>query len=169
MWNVVLGFLALAGSVVRDGRGARELGQWEAQRAVTETRMESRIEEISLLEPSSAMTMAEQEAELGLLDGRSQTAGENEWDVACERRQGGELVFDRKSVRDLGGATLFRWSHTAPEADPAIYTAVVDCRAKTIEATWPGKRRTTRAGSCGRLLVEAVCAATPPRAHRAAR
>ena len=46
-----------------------------------------------------------------------------------------------------------------PSSDDTIYTAVADCRAKSIEATWPGKRSETRAGTCGRHLVDAVCAA----------
>ena len=167
MWNVVMGFLALAGSVVRDGQGFNDLGRWEAQRAATEARTE---EAVSVLEPSAAMTPVHDED--GPAEGEATLSVEpSDWGVACQRKQGGELVFDRTSVRELGGATLFRWSatETAPEADPAIYTAVVDCRAKTIEATWPGKRTATRAGSCGRHLVEAVCAASASKGHRASR
>jgi hypothetical protein len=69
-------------------------------------------------------------------------------------------VFDRQSVREMGGGTLFRWAPTGgvvPNADDTIYTAVADCREKSIEASWPGKRSETRAGTCGRHLVEAVC------------
>ncbi len=167
MWNVVMGFLALAGSVVRDGQGFDDLRRWEAQRAATEARTE---EAVSILEPPAVMTAAHEED--GAAEGEAaQSVAPSDWGVACLRKQGGELVFDCGSVRELGGATLFRWSatETAPEADPAIYTAVVDCRAKTIEATWPGKRTATRAGSCGRHLVEAVCATSASKAHRAAR
>ena len=85
-----------------------------------------------------------------------------DWDVACEREAGNRLVFDRGSVREMGGATLFRWAPTGgvvPSTDDTIYTAVADCRAKTIEASWPGKRSETRAGTCGRHLVDAVCGA----------
>jgi hypothetical protein len=159
MLNVVMGLLVLAGSVVRDGNAIEDLDRWQGERAATERRAE---ELASALAPAAAETEA---AAMQSLPVEQETA----WDVACERKQGGELVFDRTSVRELGGATLFRWSatETAPEA-PAIYTAVVDCRAKTIEARWPGKRTTTRAGSCGRHLIDAVCAAAP-RSHRAAR
>jgi hypothetical protein len=170
MLNVVMGLLVLAGSVVRDGNGYDDLPRWEAERAAAiEVRSEGLM---SVLAPDSEMSIAQQEVALGVVDAPApMTVAGDEWDVACERKQGGELVFDRRSVRELGGATLFRWSatRTAPEADPAIYTAVVDCRAKTIEASWPGKRTTTRAGSCGRHLIEAVCAAASPRAHRASR
>jgi hypothetical protein len=157
MLNVVLGFLALAGSVVRDGQGFNDLGRWEAQRAAAEARSE---ETMSVLDPASEVTSA--------ADDESMTP--SDWSVACERKQGGELVFDRGSVREFGNATLVRWSAilTTAESDLAIHTAVVDCRAKTIEATWPGKRTATRAGSCGRHLVDAVCAVSP-RSHRAAR
>jgi len=86
-----------------------------------------------------------------------------DWNVACVRKRGGKLMFDRGSVRDLGGATLFRWTaaSSTPTGQDEIYTAVVDCRAKTIEASWPGKRSDTHAGTCGRHLVDAVCAAAP--------
>jgi hypothetical protein len=171
MLNVVMGLLVLAGSVVRDGNGYDDLARREADRAAAiEVRSEALM---SVLAPDSEMSIAQQEVALGVVDAPAAVTGtgDDDWDVACERKQGGELVFDRRSVRELGNATLFRWSatRTAPEAEPAIYTAVVDCRAKTIEASWPGKRTTTRAGSCGRHLIEAVCAAASPRAHRASR
>ncbi len=87
------------------------------------------------------------------------------WQIACEIKSGSALVFDRASLREYGTMTLFRWS--APRtriAGPGdqIFTAVVDCREKTIEAAWPGRRRETYAGTCGRGLVEAVCAASEP-------
>jgi hypothetical protein len=154
MLNVVMGLLVLVGSVVGDGDAVE---RWEGERTATAMRAE---ELASALAPAAGETEGDAMQSLPV-------EGETDWDVACERKQGGELVFDRKSVRELGGATLFRWSATETEA-PAIYTAVVDCRAKTIEARWPGKRTTTRAGSCGRHLIEAVCA-TSPRTHRAAR
>ena len=83
------------------------------------------------------------------------------WDVACESKRGHRMVFDRDSIREIGSTTLFRWAAAegAPESEDAVYTAVADCRAKSIEAHWPGKRTATRAGTCGRHLVEAVCAA----------
>ena len=88
-------------------------------------------------------------------------AAPGDWDVACEREAGDRLVFDRDSVREMGGATLFRWAPTGgivPNGDDTIYTAVADCREKSIEASWPGKRSETRTGTCGRHLVDAVCA-----------
>jgi hypothetical protein len=86
-----------------------------------------------------------------------------QWQIACEIKSGSALVFDRASLREYGAMTLFRWS--APRtriAGPGdqIFTAVVNCREKTIEAAWPGRRRETYAGTCGRGLVEAVCAAS---------
>lgn len=86
-----------------------------------------------------------------------------QWQIACEIKTGSALVFDRASLREYGTMTLFRWS--APRtriAGPGdeIFTAVVNCREKTIEAAWPGRRRDTYAGTCGRGLVEAVCAAS---------
>ena len=103
-----------------------------------------------------------------------------QWEIACEIKNGSALVFDRASLRDYGAVTLFRWS--APRARVAIagdqiFTALVDCREKTIEAAWPGQRRETYAGTCGRGLVDAVCAASeqasaasgaPARAHGSA-
>jgi hypothetical protein len=85
------------------------------------------------------------------------------WEIACEIKNGSALVFDRASLRDYGPMTLFRWS--APPARVArpgdrIFTAVVNCREKTIEAAWPGRSRETYAGTCGRGLLEAVCAAS---------
>jgi hypothetical protein len=85
-----------------------------------------------------------------------------QWQIACEIKSGSALVFDRASLREYGTVTLFRWSapHTRV-AGPGeqIFTAVVNCREKTIEAAWPGRSRATYAGTCGRGLVEAVCAA----------
>ena len=86
-----------------------------------------------------------------------------QWQIACEIKTGSALVFDRASLREYGTMTLFRWS--APRtriAGPGdqIFTAVVNCREKTIEAAWPGRRRETYAGTCGRGMVEAVCAAS---------
>jgi hypothetical protein len=84
------------------------------------------------------------------------------WEVACENKSGGALLFDRSSVREYGAVTLFRWSaqepHIASGLEP-VYTAVANCREKTIEPSWPGKSRETRAGTCGRGLIEAVCTA----------
>jgi hypothetical protein len=94
----------------------------------------------------------------------AQSQIEGSWDLACESKRGNHMVFDRDSIREIGGTTLFRWAAagSAPESEDAVYTAVADCHAKSIEAHWPGKRTVTRAGTCGRHLVDAVCAA---RAH----
>jgi len=97
-------------------------------------------------------------------DGANDAASAStQWEIACEIKSGSALVFDRASLRDYGPVTLFRWS--APRtriASPGdqVFTAVVNCREKTIEASWPGRRRETYAGTCGRGLVEAVCAAS---------
>lgn len=85
------------------------------------------------------------------------------WEIACEIKNGSALVFDRASLRDYGPVTLFRWSAPPTRVSgpgERIFTAVVNCREKTIEAAWPGRRRETSAGTCGRGLVEAVCAAS---------
>lgn len=84
------------------------------------------------------------------------TAGE--WQVACELKSGSLLFFDRGSVRDLGPVTLVRWAAPADtRTQNRIFTALVSCGEKTIEASWPGKRSQTHVGTCGRHLVEAVC------------
>ena len=91
----------------------------------------------------------------------TQSPVEGAWDLACESKRGHRMVFDRDSIREIGSTTLFRWAAAdgAPESEDAVFTAVADCHAKSIEAHWPGKRTATRAGTCGRHLVEAVCAA----------
>jgi len=84
------------------------------------------------------------------------------WEVACRIKSGSSLLFDRASVREYGAMTLFRWSAPrarTPGAGARIFTGVANCREKTIEAAWPGRSRETRAGTCGRGLVDAVCAA----------
>src|SRR5664279_1784742 len=74
------------------------------------------------------------------------TAPAGHWEIACEIKSGSALVFDRASLRDYGAVTLFRWSaprvRVAGPGDP-IFTAVVNCREKTIEAAWPGRSRET--------------------------
>ncbi|HEY4184520.1 MAG TPA: hypothetical protein VGP07_05590 [Polyangia bacterium] len=170
MRSVVTGLMMLVGAVVRDkGHGFDDFG-WrremqqarEAEEAGAATAgapagdgdaMVTAGPPIGTFGPSrgALMSVAGTEA-----------AAPGDWDVACEREAGDRLVFDRKSLRELGGATLFRWAPTGgvvPNNDDTIYTAVADCRAKSIEATWPGKRSETRAGTCGRHLVDAVCAA----------
>ncbi len=89
-----------------------------------------------------------------------------EWELACELKSGKMLVFDRRSVRDLSGARLFRWAVAEDggqaESDPqnGPFTGVAHCREKALEAVWPGKMVGTKAGTAGRRLVDSVCART---------
>jgi hypothetical protein len=95
-----------------------------------------------------------------------QPAEQGDWEVACQLKSGSALMFDRGSLRTLGAATLVRWAApTDPRAEGQVYAALVDCREKSIEAAWPGKRSETRAGTCGRRLVDAVCELAPRRAR----
>jgi hypothetical protein len=170
MKSVVTGLMMLAGSVVREkGQGFDDFG-WrrEVQRA-RDAQVESATATGNLGDDSVIVvagppigTAGPADAALVSVERVDVTVAPGDWDVACERQQGNRLVFDRSSVRDLGGATLFRWAPVegaAPEADAVIYTAVADCREKSVEASWPGKRRETRSGTCGRYLVDAVCSA----------
>jgi hypothetical protein len=159
MWIVVMGLMMLTGAVVRedrqgfDGFGWRRGGEpsavtGEGGGAVT----------VIAGPPMVSMSgQGEADAEASL----SSQSVEGAWDLACESKRGNHLVFDRESIREIGSTTLFRWAAAdgAPESEDAVYTAVADCRAKSIEAHWPGKRTATRAGTCGRHLVDAVCAA----------
>ena len=188
MRNVVTGLMMLAGAAVREkGHGFDDFG-WrrevqqarEAQEADAATSGnvggEGNVGNVGNVGWTAADTRGTIEVVAGPPTGTvgpsrgalmSVTATEDdesapgEWDVACEREAGDRLVFDRDSVREMGGGTLFRWAPTGgitPSADDTIYTAVADCHEKSIEASWPGKRSETRAGTCGRHLVEAVCA-----------
>jgi hypothetical protein len=171
MRSVVTGLMMLAGAAVREkGHGVDDFG-WrreiqqarEAQEADAATaeavtgdgRHEATVvagPPIGTWGPSYGALMSVTTAEVDPAPGQ--------WNVACERDAGDRLVFDRQSVRELGGETLFRWAPTtaaAPGSDATIYTALADCRGKTIEASWPGKRTETRAGTCGRHLIDAVC------------
>jgi hypothetical protein len=168
---VVTGLMMLAGAVARQkGQGFDDFG-W--RREVLRAREAQQIEAptsqagddpaasgiagapmVSAGAPDAAPLSGEEVDDAAVAPGQ--------WDVACEREQGDRLVFDRGSVRELGGATLFRWASVAaaaPRADGVIYTAVADCREKSVEASWPGKRRETTSGTCGRDLVDAVCSA----------
>ena len=85
--------------------------------------------------------------------------GPGDWQVACNLKSGAPLIFDRGSMRELGATTLVRWAAPGdPRVPEPAYTALVSCSEKSIEAAWPGTRSETRAGTCGRQLVEAVCA-----------
>lgn len=177
MRSVVTGLMMLAGSVVREkGQGFDDFG-WrrEMERARESQQIESATPQAAAGTEidSSVMVVAGPpigtlgtsdavDAALAGADQGEQSIAPGDWDVACERGQGNRLMFDRDSVRELGGATLFRWAPvagTAPQTDDTIYTAVADCREKSVEASWPGKRRETRSGTCGRYLVDAVCSA----------
>ncbi len=117
------------------------------------------VGQTSLVSPSSSEVAVTASAD----ESSDDASVGGQWQIACEIKSGSALVFDRASLREYGTMTLFRWS--APRARIAgpgdqIFTAVVNCREKTIEAAWPGRRRETYAGTCGRGLVEAVCAAS---------
>jgi hypothetical protein len=176
MNSMVVGVLALASALVRE-RGEM-LGDWTARTP----------DSYPVVLPQTLAGDAEAGAEVGaaptntvMSGGAGTTDGTNEsstgsavassdasspagqWEIACEIKSGSALVFDRGSLREYGTVTLVRWS--APRTRLAapgdqIFTAVVNCREKTIEAAWPGRNRETRAGTCGRGLVEAVCAAS---------
>lgn len=151
--SVVAAFVMLAGGFFREDVD----DVWSRKQAEKETEMTS---------PLPADSESPSDLGLAVANVGDDDAADGAWDIACVRSQGGNLTFDRGSIRELGDKTLFRWSAAGgpPRLSEPVYTAVVDCRSKTIEASWPGKRSDTRAGTCGRHLVDAVCAATP-RAH----
>jgi hypothetical protein len=177
MKSVVAGLMMLAGSAVRQkGQGfddfgwrrevqpAREAQEVESAAPQGTTGVEDGTAVIVVAGPPIGTAGAADAAVVSVraADVADASIAPGDWDVACERKEGNRLVFDRGSVRELGGATLFRWAPvdgTAPQADGVIYTAVADCREKSVEATWPGKRRETQSGTCGRYLVDAVCSA----------
>ena len=172
MRSVVTGLMMLAGAAVREkGHGfddfgwrremqqAREAQEADAATAETATGDGHRTTTQVVAGPPIG-TWGPSHGALMSVTASEVEAAPGDWDVACEREAGDRLVFDRESVRALGGETLFRWAPTggeAPSSDDTIYTALADCRGKTIEASWPGKRTDTRAGTCGRHLIEAVC------------
>jgi hypothetical protein len=169
MKSMVLGLVALVSTGARSGSDLYRDGQ--ARRA--EERMVlprlAAVEE-SGVEPTAVFTRKSDEA-ASRSDG-SEAVGADpmgaisseppDWEVACQIKSGSALIFDRASLREYGAVTLFRWAAPGaqvPDASQRIYTGVADCREKTIEPSWPGRSRETRAGTCGRGLVEAVCAA----------
>jgi hypothetical protein len=186
---VVVGVLALASALVRE-RGDL-LEDWHTRRAEPSVVMLPRIVEGDVVGPGpgvptdvvareSADTASSSEAPSESVSESAVASSDasspsGQWEIACEIKNGSALVFDRGSLREYGQVTLVRWS--APRARLAapgeqIFTAVVNCREKTIEAAWPGRSRETRVGTCGRGLVEAVCAAAgqaaaPGRGRRA--
>ena len=181
MRSVVTGLMMLAGAAVREkGHGFDDFGWRREVQQAREAQETDAATSGNVSGDGGGWTAAETRGTTEVVAGppigtsgpsrgalMSVTATEEDeaapgaWDVACEREAGDRLVFDRDSVREMGGGTLFRWAPTggiAPSADDTIYTAVADCREKSIEASWPGKRSETRAGTCGRHLVDAVCA-----------
>jgi len=173
MRSVVTGLMMLAGAAVREkGHGFDDFG-WrremqqareaqEADAATAESATGTGQGKTQVVAGPPIGTWGPSHGALMSVTTSEVEAEPGEWDIACEREVGDRLVFDRESVRDLGGETLFRWAPTggaAPNSDDTIYTALADCRGKTIEASWPGKRTDTRVGTCGRHLIDAVCGA----------
>ena len=167
MRSVVTGLMMLAGSVVREQGQNLDEAAWRRE-ARSGAPVAAEIEEADVTvvagPPIGGATIGvvEGDQQDGANDAMSMTG---DWDVACAREHGRNLMFDRQSVRKLDGVTLFHWATAdgRPGADDTVYTAVADCRAKSIEANWPGTRRQTVKGTCGRLLVEAVCDVQQPK------
>ena len=165
MWIAVMGLMMLTGAVVREqGQGFDDFG-WRRgqggmeQAAANESSSGGAAVTVIAGPPVGTVSMGGgDEADASMA---TQSSIEGSWDLACESKRGNHMVFDRDSIREIGNETLFRWAaaDSAPESEDAVYTAVADCHAKSIEAHWPGKRTATRAGTCGRLLVDAVCSA----------
>ena len=162
MWIVVTGLMMLAEAMVREeGQAIDDFGWRRGVEQATASYESSSGTAVTVIAGPPMVT--------GVMSGgdeadTSVSTVDGEWDLACESKRGNHLVFDRDSIREIGNTTLFRWAAAdgAPESEDAVYTAVADCSAKSIEARWPAKRTVTRAGTCGRHLVNAVCAA---RAH----
>jgi len=163
MWIVVMGLMMLTGAVVRqNGKGVDDF-EWRRggeQSGVASS--ESGNDSGSAVTVIAGPPIGTVPMSGGGVVGAEASSVDGAWDLACESKRGNHLVFDRESIREIGSTTLFRWAAAdgAPESEDAVYTAVADCRAKSIEARWPGKRTATRAGTCGRHLVDAVCAAS---------
>jgi len=177
MKSFVLGLAAFASSVVpgRDGIDgdwhARLAGQRQvvlprggaanvAAEPTAGSKTEGEVDQQAEYQPE-----AEVQAEIEIAaeeEGASATLAPGSWELGCRIKSGNALLFDRASLRGYGSVTLFRWAaphFSVPSIDEPIYTGVVNCREKTIEPSWPGKSRETRSGTCGRGLVDAVCAA----------
>jgi len=155
MWIAVMGLMMLTGAVVREqGQGFDDFG-WRGGQGG----QESSGAAVTVIAGPPVVSMSGGDEADASMSTSSQVEGS--WDLACESKRGNHMVFDRDSIREIGNTTLFRWAaaDSAPESEDAVYTAVADCHAKSIEAHWPGKRTVTRAGTCGRILVDAVCAA----------
>jgi len=162
MWIVVMGLMTLTGAVVREqGQGFDDFGWRQGGMAQTATNESSGDAAVTVIAGPPVGTVSMSGGDQADASMSTQSQVEGSWDLACESKRGNHMVFDRDSIREIGSETLFRWAAagSAPESEDAVYTAVADCHAKSIEAHWPGKRTATRAGTCGRHLVDAVCAA----------
>jgi len=162
MWIVVMGLMMLTGAVVREnGKGVDDFGWRRGGEQSGVASSESGSDSGSAVTVIAGPPIGTVSMSGGGGEGADASTVDGAWDLACESKRGNHLVFDRESIREIGSTTLFRWAAAdgAPESEAAVYTAVADCRAKSIEARWPGKRTATRAGTCGRHLVDAVCAA----------
>src|SRR5262245_20409181 len=142
MWIVVTGLMMLAGAVVRgQAQGMDNFGWRSGGEQTTATGSENGTAVTVIAGPpvGTVSMRGEVEAEASM---STQSPVEGAWDVACESKRGHRMVFDRDSIREIGSTTLFRWAAAegAPESEDAVYTAVADCHAKSIEAHWPGKR-----------------------------
>src|SRR6266496_2534804 len=165
MWIAVMGLMMLTGAVVREqGQGFDDFGWRRGVEQATANESSSGGAAVTVIAGPPVGTVSMSGGDEADASASTQSQLEGSWDLACESKRGNHMVFDRDSIREIGNETLFRWAAagSAPESEDAVYTAVADCHAKSIEAHWPGKRTATRAGTCGRHLVEAVCAA---RAH----
>jgi hypothetical protein len=165
MWIAVMGLMMLTGAVVREqGQGLDNFG-WRGGQGGMEQARENESSNggaaVTVIAGPPVGTVSMSGGDEADASGSTQSQLEGSWDLACESKRGNHMVFDRDSIREIGSETLFRWAaaESAPESEDAVYTAVADCHAKSIEAHWPGKRTVTRAGTCGRHLVDAVCAA----------
>ena len=161
MWIAVMGLMMLAGGLVRErGGGFDDFGWRGGEQTATSNGSDSGTA-VTVIAGPPVGTVSMSGGDEAEASTSTQSPVDGAWDVACESKRGHRMVFDRDSIREIGSTTLFRWAAAegAPESEDAVYTAVADCRAKSIEAHWPGKRTATRAGTCGRHLVEAVCAA----------
>ena len=163
MWIAVMGLMMLTGAVVREQeQGFDDFGWRRGVEQATANESSSGGAAVTVIAGPPVGTVSMSGGDEA--DASTQSQLEGSWDLACESKRGNHMVFDRDSIREIGNETLFRWAaaESAPESEDAVYTAVADCHAKSIEAHWPGKRTATRAGTCGRHLIDAVCAA---RAH----
>ena len=162
---VVMGLLMLTGAVVREqGQGFDDFGWRRGVEQTTANESSRGGAAVTVIAGPPVGTVSMSGGDEVDASGSTQSQVDGAWDLACESKRGNHMVFDRDSIREIGNETLFRWAaaDSAPESEDAVYTAVADCHAKSIEAHWPGKRTATRAGTCGRHLIDAVCAA---RAH----